>query len=163
MHFTPAADPSDAMFDAIAADQTAYIRPSLTPRTTYQEMVCYRAGSEVPVRTVTIGLAGTFNPGTPIYTPLETAAYFRFTTTQRTSKNHPIYLGQYLHDILIQPSQADRELANSDQTENMRQWLARWVAGFSVTGVTIKKAGPYGAVAQSLHVPLYVTHRDFPS
>jgi hypothetical protein len=48
-------------------------------------------------------------------------------------------------------------------TENIRQWLARWVSGIAISGTTYKKAGPKGAVAQSLHVPIYTTHRDFPS
>lgn len=151
------------MFDAIAADQDDYILPAFPTWTTLKEMVCYYAGSEVPVRTHTYGSACTFAPGTSTPTPLETAAYFRFTTTQRTSKNHPIYLGQYLHDVMYQPSSSDHELLQTDQMENIRQWLARWVSGFSVTGVTIKKTGPYGAVAQSLHVPIYTSHRDFPT
>jgi hypothetical protein len=45
----------------------------------------------------------------------------------------------------------------------MRQWLTRWVSGITVSGTTYKKAGPYGAVAQSLLVPTYITHRDFPT
>lgn len=154
---------TQAILDAMVTDQLAYIKPALPTWCTIVEALAYDPGSDIPVATNSINQACTFAPGTLTPTPLETAAYFRFATTARTSKNHPIYLGQYIHDVMTQPSQTDHELLQTDQMENLRQWLARWVSGITISGTVYKKAGPYGAVAQSLHVPIYTTHRDFPN
>lgn len=162
-HFTPAVNPTDAVFAALLADQKPLIKPALPAWCTIKEAVGYDAGSELPVWTSAVGEACTFAPSTSTPTPLECAAFFRFSTTARTSKNHPIYLAQYIHDIMYQPSQPDHELLQTDQMENIRQWLATWVTGIGIGGSTYKKTGPYGAVAQSLLVPTYITHRDFPT
>jgi hypothetical protein len=163
IHFTPSVNPTSATFDAILAGDKPYIKPALPTWTTLVEAVGYYAGSEVPVWTSSVNEACTFPDGSSVWPPLATAAFFRFGTTQRTSKNHPIYLGQYIHAVGRLPASSDHELADTNQTENIRQWLIRWVNGISIGGSTYKKTGPYGAVAQSLHVPIYLTHRDFPT
>lgn len=163
MYTNQTIDPTDSIMSALQSDQQAYILPAFPTWCTWIGLDGYSPGSDVPVKSLSFSHAGTFAPGTSTPTPLECAAYFRFSTTQRTSKNHPVYLGQYLHDVMYQPSSSDHELLQTDQTENMRQWLTRWVSGITVSGTTYKKAGPYGAVAQSLLVPTYITHRDFPT
>jgi hypothetical protein len=155
--------PTQAVLDALVADQKPYIKPALPTYTTLVEALAYGAGSDVPVATTSINEACTFPAASTTPTPLEVCALFRFGTTQRTVKNHPVYLFQYLHGIGIMPGQSDHELLDTNMTENIRQWLARWVSGIAISGTTYKKAGPKGAVAQSLHVPIYTTHRDFPS
>ena len=155
--------PTQAVLDAFVTDQKPYIKPALPTYTTLVEALAYGPGSDVPVATAAINEACTFPAASTQPTPLEVAAYFRFATTQRTAKNHPIYLGQYIHGVGIMPSQADHELLDTNMAENIRQWLVRWVNGITISGTVYKKAGPRGAVAQSLLVPIYVTHRDFPN
>ena len=155
--------PTQAILDALVTDQKPYIKPALPTYTTIVEALAYGPGSDVPVATTSIGEACTFPATSTTPTPLEVAAFFRYATTQRTSKNHPIYLAQYIHGVGIMPGQSDHELLDTNMAENIRQWLTRWVSGITISGVQYKKAGPRGAVAQSLHVPTYVTHRDFPN
>lgn len=162
-HFTPAVNPTTAVFATLANDLDPYLAAIVTPRTSLKEYVGYYAGSEVPVWSADRNQAGTFNPGTFRVTPLESCAVTRYGTTQRTSKNHPIYLFQYTHDVLVEPSQSDYELLNNDQQENIRQLAQKWVDGFVISGSTYMKTGPYGAVAQNCRINDYISHRDFPT
>ncbi len=131
-------------------------------RTTLLDFTAYNGGSDLPVYTVTKNAAGTYNPSTNYFAPLESCILMKYTTDQRTSKNHPIYLFNYIHDITLQ-SQAASETPESSL---LAAWITRthdFVAGYSDGTLTRKRAGPNGAVAQSGTCLSYLTHRDFPN
>jgi hypothetical protein len=163
IYWSVAVNPTDAVWNALANDLDDFVTACITPRTTHKGYTCYDIGSDVPVYSIERNAAGTFDPATPQWNPLEVSILARYTTTQRTSKNHPIYLYQYLRDGMTQAGQPDRELANTDQKENVRQLCAALVDGFVIGGSTYKKASRYGAVAQDVTVEQYLTHRDFPN
>lgn len=120
----------------------------------------YDAGSDVPVYTKSYSAAGTASTTGGNPTPGDTAALLRFSTTQRTSKNHPIYLFNYYHSALYSIADgADVQQAN--QKASLEAWGQALVDGITVSGVVYKKAGPNGAVAQARFVEPYLTHRDF--
>ncbi len=161
-HFTPSVDVTDAVFAALADDIDPLLLACFTPRSELVEYVGYNAGSEVPVWSATRSDAGTFDLGTRKHTPLECCSLTRYGTTQRTSRNHPVYLFQYIHDAVIDPDFEDYERLDSDQSANLGELADAWVTGFLIGGSHYKKTGPYGAVAQSALINEYITHRDFP-
>ena len=137
------------------------IRPVVPTRTSLVEAVAYNPGSDLPVFTKSYGQAGTYDETGRAMQALEVVALLRFTTDARSTKNHPIYLFNYIHDV-----PAD----STDTPETPRaDWKASWqtrcnnmVAGYSDGTLTRKRAGPRGAVAQSGAIEDYFTHRDFP-
>jgi hypothetical protein len=120
----------------------------------------YAPGSGVAVWTKTYSLAGTGTFGAGPYCPGDCAALIRYTTSQRTSKNHPLYLFNYYHGVVSVAGGGDTILAA--QAAAYATYAGSWVTGFSDGVTTYKKAGPRGAVATGSVVETYITHRDFP-
>lgn len=129
--------------------------------TTITETLGYAAGSDVPVFSKTYSVAGTAS-FSGADTPGEAAALVRYDTTQRTSKNHPIYLFNYYHGAIGGTTKATVDTLNSSQRTALGTYAAAWITGFSDGTNTLKRAGPNGAVAQGAFVEEYITHRDFP-
>jgi hypothetical protein len=95
--------------------------------------------------------------------PGDCAALVRYTTTQRTSKNHPIYLFNYYHGVYRADaaSASQYDDLQTGQGTAMTTYAGSWVTGFSDGTNAYKKAGPRGAVAQSGAAESKITHRDF--
>jgi hypothetical protein len=125
--------------------------------------VGYNGGSDVPLFTKNYTTNGTWTPGTndKEATP-DSAILVRYSTTQRTTKNHPIYLFNYYHHAFYQQNVAADAISTA-QKALVATYAAAWITGFSDGVTTYKKAGPFGAVAQTSVVSDYITHRDFPA
>lgn len=127
------------------------------------QCVGYAAGSDVPVAEKVYSVAGTLTFVTGnTEAPLECCALVRYSTAERTTKNHPIYLFNYVHGAFVFNGGAHDAL-----DANMKSALATyggdWIAGFSDGGaVTATRSGPNGQAATGVVVEEYVTHRDFP-
>lgn len=129
--------------------------------TTYVEAVCYLAGSDLPLHTITLSGTGSISGGTGEFlAPGWVCALLRWSTDQRTSKNHPIYLFSYIHNVVIAAG-ATPETLKTSQRSAMQTYANAWVSGFSDGSITAVRAGPNGASALGETVPQYVTHRDF--
>lgn len=131
-------------------------------RCSFIESVCYAAGSDVPLYTITLSGTGSYSGGSNgIAPPLEVCALIRYSTDQRTGKNHPIYLFSYMRctvtDVTVGP-----EFLKADLKTALTTYAAAWVSGFSDGTNTYNRAGPNGAAALAEIVDEYVTHRDFP-
>lgn len=123
----------------------------------------YNAGSDLAVYSDTTTVAGTFTKaGGDVHVPLWNCALIRYSTTQLTSKNHPIYLFSYMHGTLLDGSSTWETLATDLKTA-LTTYANAWVSGFSDGAITHHRAGPNGAVAQSATVHPFLTHRDFPN
>lgn len=121
------------------------------------------AGSDVAHLTNTYTTAGTLTTTGGQLTPGDCAIAVRYSTTQRTSKNHPVYLFNYYHAVWsVSPSNKDTPLAA--QLSALTTYAGHWVSGLAYAGgaFTVERAGPNGAVAQAASVLPYITHRDFP-
>lgn len=153
----PSSGDQDAIVAAIKTDEQL----CFTSRVSYVEAVWYAAGSDVPVRTTTMTGGGTMSASGTAATPGDAATLIRFSTTQRTSKNHPIYLFKYFHDARY-ASGGDPDTVVTVQHQNMDQLATLLVNGISQGGVTYKIAGPHGAVGQGFLSESLITHRDFP-
>ena len=146
----------NTLSDAIVnAEKAIYASGMTITQTAY-----YAPGSGVAVWTRTYSTTGTCVP-TSQKAPGDCAALVRFTTSQRTSKNHPLYLFNYYHGVYNQAG-ASSDLVDTVQLAALNTYGAAWVTGFSDGVTTYKKAGPRGAVATGALAETFVTHRDFP-
>lgn len=160
-HFNGGTPSSDAnwhsLMDAIvAAEKTIY-----GGTITIVECVGYAAGSDVPVSSKTYSTVGTWGSAGN-YAPGEVAALIRYSTTARTTKNHPVYLFNYYHGMYTEVVGSDSDTLYPAQRSLMQTYAADWISGFTAGGITAVRAGPNGATAVGSLVEEYVTHRDFP-
>jgi hypothetical protein len=128
--------------------------------TTIVNVLYYAPGSDVAVWTRSYSTVGTGTYGAGALCPGDCAALVRYTTSQRTSKNHPLYLFNYFHGVVSVAGGGDTILAA--QNTAYGTYANAWVTGFSDGVTTYKKAGPRGAVATGYVVETYITHHDFP-
>ena len=127
------------------------------------QMLAYNPGSDVAIFEKTYALVGSagFTGANP--SPGDCAAVAKFTTTQRSSKNHPIYLYKYWHGAWWAQAGLPDDLLPAQKTA-MQTYAQAWVTGIVYGGGagTVELCGPYGAVAQSGIILPNVRHRDFP-
>ena len=143
------------MDNIVAAEKLIY-----SPAVQIIECVAYEGGSALPIDSKTYTQNGTYSDSFAIGTPGDCAGMIRYTTTQRTSKNHPIYLYSWHHDVAYRASTGvDTVIASLVSAYNT--YGAAWCSGFSDGTATFKKAGPFGAVAQSASASTKIRHRDF--
>jgi hypothetical protein len=161
MHFAGGTPPDATHWSTLAVAIRDEYKSMFTSDTTIVGAVGYGAGSDLPVWSTSWSTAGTYSPGTGLRTPLEVCALIRYSTDQRSVKNHPIYLYQYMHDVFVQDTGSRSLLLSGLQTG----WTTRgndWIAGYSDGTTTYHRAGPRGAVAQSCVVDTYVHIHEFP-
>jgi hypothetical protein len=122
--------------------------------------VGYIGGSEVPVfskdYSAITGDAGYSD--TP--NAAEVAALVRYSTTKRSSKNHPVYLFNYYHGAYT-ISATENDFLSTDQKADLEAYADLWLAGFSDGAHTHHRTGPDQTLATARFVEPYVTHRDF--
>jgi len=143
--------------DAITTAEKAIFPGAVTIVATYG----YDAGSDVPVYTKTYALTGTGSFANSDKSPGEVCALVRYSTAQKTSKNHPIYLFNYYHNA-TGDSTGTADALNPAQRTAMQTYASAWVTGFSDGAVTHHRCGPQGHVATGSLVDQWLHHRDFP-
>lgn len=122
----------------------------------------YDAGSDVPVTTNSVSVAGTMSTTGRTPATSDSAALARFSTSQRTSKNHPIYLFKYWHGVLC-ANGGTGDAIDPTQLTRYQSYATDIVAGFNDGTSTRHVCGPFGAVAIGEFVTGDVHHRDFPN
>jgi len=149
----------DTLFDNIVAAEkaTKWVGLHIT------EAVGYAAGSDVPVHSKTYTTNGTFASGTAVAVPFEVCALIRYATTARTSKNHPVYLFNYVHEVARDGGSSDNEAIDPTLKTALETYATAWISGFSDGVNTYVRAGPNGATAVDRLVSGFLTHRDFPN
>lgn len=160
-HFSGGTPADSAHWTTLANAIVTAEKAALSTNTTIDEAIGYAAGSDVPVWSGTYATAGTVATGAYANAPLEVAALVRYSTDVRTAKNHPVYLFNYYHRVLLDESVTTETLA-STMASALGTYAADWISGFSDGANTYHRAGPNGAVALGAYVHPYVTHRDFP-
>lgn len=161
-HFTGTVPPDSATWATFADAVTASFKTIIPGTCQIREAIGYVAGSDLPVWSKTYALNGTMVPGSTYKeAPGDCAVLVRFSTDQRSVKNHPIYLFKYFHGALLEMA-GGPDTPHPDQKAQVSSYAGSWVTGWSVSGTTHKLAGPRGAVAQGALVDYYITHRDFP-
>jgi hypothetical protein len=159
-HFDGGAPASSGAWLTLANAVTAAEKAIFGSPCTITQVVGYDAASDSPIYSNTYSLAGTLSlTGTEQATG-DSCALARFTTTQRTTKNHPVYLFNYWHSVVKATSGAGDDLLPAQKTA-MLAYANAWIAGFSDGTVTHHRAGPNGAVAQAATIDSHLRHRDF--
>lgn len=121
----------------------------------------YNAGSDVAVFSKAYAVTPTGAWTRTQLAPGECAALVRYSTAQRSVKNHPIYLFNYYHAVETSNSTFADTLLAAQKTA-MTTYASAWVTGFSDGTVTHHRCGPNGHVATGVLVANNITHRDFP-
>lgn len=104
------------------------------------------------------GLPGSLVPAAgDVSCPGDVAAWIRYGTTQKSKLGKPIYLRNYYHSIYHSSGAPDTIAAN--QKAGLESFGTAFVNGFSVNGLTYRRAGPRGAVAQNHVVSQWATTR----
>jgi hypothetical protein len=86
----------------------------------------------------------------------------RYPTDARSSKNKPVYLFNWYHDVYYLGT-GDVDTVLGTQVSAMNAYSADWVTGFSDGTNTRVRCGPRGAVALNNATSNIVRHRDFPT
>jgi hypothetical protein len=124
-------------------------------------VVGYEAGSEIPVYSGSYALSGTLSVTGGYCAPGDAAYITRFSTSSRTSKNHPLYLFNYFHGAITNgPSSGDYPYAA--QKSALGTYAAAWITGFSDGVNTYHRCGPQSDLATGHVENTFITHRDFP-
>lgn len=148
--------------DAITAAEKAIYRPLASLGAKIVEAVGYAAGSEIPVFTKVYTLDGTGSFASAMATPGDVAALIRYSTPDRSSKNHPIYCYNYYHAACADSSGTNSDILNAAQKTAMQTYAAAWITGFSDGVTTFKRSRPTGNLVTGSLVETYLTHRDLP-
>jgi len=160
-HFTGGTPPDathwHTLFDNIVTAEKAIY----TNVVTITEAFGYAAGSEVPVASKNYTTVGTQGEN-GIRPPGDCAAVIRYSTSARSSKNHPVYLFNYHHDPQCTSNTLPDTLLAGYVT-TLGTYAGLWTgAGFSDGATSYNRAGPNGATATGYIVEPMVSHRDLP-
>lgn len=148
---------------ALAAAVAASFKDCLTGNSTITGYNGYLAGSDVPVYNATVSISGTLSvSGTGSRTPLGNVALVRWSTASRSSKNHPVYLYSYVHDVCYDNTVAGDDFLWGSQKTPLQTYAGDWVSGFSDGTHTLIRASAQGHIATGALVEDYISHRDFP-
>jgi hypothetical protein len=128
---------------------------------TIVETFGYAAGSEVPVFTKAYATVGTHVPGNTLPQEGQVAAVLRWSTTARSTRNHPIYLYNYYHGVNTDAAGDPSYLRAATRTA-IGTYANAWIAGFSDGTHTLVRTGPNGHNANGQLVEQFLSHRDFP-
>lgn len=159
-HFDGTLPPDDTHWQALADAVTTAEKAIFNGIIHITDAVGYGPGSDVPVFSHTYSpIAGTATLSDDVQAS-EVAALCRWTTSARSSKNHPVYLFNYWHGVYVHSATALDALSTT-QKSAMDTYAAAWISGFSDGSVTHHRCGPHGDLATGHLVETYVTHRDF--
>lgn len=152
--------PADAshwhtLTDAITTAEKA-IFPS---NVTITLATCYAAGSDVPVASKAYSLTGTLTATSTVKAPAFCCGLARWSTTARTSKNHPVYLFNYWHGLVFDNS-SDGDTLKGGQHTAMDTYGNSWISGFSDGSITAVRAGPNGATGTGFFISGYTYDHD---
>lgn len=161
-HFSGGIPPDLSHFTTLAGNVKTAEALSQPTWVTFVSAIYYGPDSDVPVYTVALsGTGSQVNSGSTFEAPGDAAALVRFSTDQRSTKNHPIYLFNYYHGAICDPA-AGHDLLGATYKSALTTYANAWITGFSDGASTYHRGGPRGAVALGCSVNQYVTHRDFP-
>ena len=148
--------------DAVVNAEKACHLPFSSPGCKIVATVGYQAGSEIPVFQKTYTTDGTLSLINYGPVPGDVAGLLRWSTADRSSKNHPVYLFNYYHGVQYQTN-ISVDTFHSTQRTAFGTYATSWIAGFSDGAVTHKRCRPQStSLATGYLVETLLTHRDLP-
>jgi len=161
-HFSGGAWQDATHFNAASDALWNIIKGITCSRVTLVETVGYNPGSFLPVYTKAYGASGTYTDTSNPQAAGEMCMLWRFTTDQRSTKNHPIYLFKWFHGTQSDGATAPDTLRNGIQSTAGGK-ITALLAGISDGTLTRAYCGPRGAVAQTGTCNLLLHAREFPT
>lgn len=161
-HFTQGSWQDQTHFNAFSDAWWNYIKQFTCARVTMVDTTGYDPGSFLPVFTKAYGAAGTYTDTSNPQAAGEMCLLWRFTTDQRTTKNHPIYLYKWFHGTQTDGATAPDTLRNGIKSTADGQ-ITNVLSGASDGTLTRHYCGPFGAVAQSGTTNVHLIAREFPT
>jgi len=149
---------SDAV---VTAESNAFGAPS-GGGVTIVETFGYNSGSEVPVFSKTYSTIGQLSLGTAAQVAGDVALIVRYSTADRSTKNHPIYCFNYYHGVWCTAGVGNGDTPYATQRTAFQTYAAAWITGFSDGTSTHKRSRPNGHTVTGSLVPNLLTHRDLP-
>lgn len=152
---------SQAHLNTLADNVSGVERQTLPSYVSIVEVIYYNAGSDVPVYSKSYSLAGNMVPANAHTQQAgDVCGLIRWATPARSSKNHPVYLFNYMHGVYREDTTNDQ--LEVGQSGDFLSYANNWLSGFSDGVNTYVRAGPNGVTASGVEVETYLTHRDFP-
>jgi hypothetical protein len=148
--------------DAIVTAEKAIYHSLVQGGSKIVEAVGYDPGSEVPVFTKNYTTDGTLIGSPWLPTPGDVAGLIRYSTPDRSTKNHPVYCFNYYHTMGVDGSAAGADTIVASQVTAMQTYAAAWIAGFSDGTTTVHRSRPTGDLCTGYTVKTLLTHRDLP-
>lgn len=148
--------------DAVTAAEKAIHYAEAAGGAKIVETVGYAGGSEIPVFTKSYSLDGTGTFTGFASATGDTVALIRYSTADRSSKNHPIYCFNYYHGVGTSGVFATKDTLIASQATAMGIYAADWIAGFSDGTNTYIRSRPDGGHCTGSFVEPLLTHRDLP-
>jgi hypothetical protein len=122
----------------------------------------YAPGSEVPVFSKTYSTDGTMPLVSDRTTPGDVAALIRYSTPDRSTKNHPVYCFNYYHGAMADSTATTADNLAANQMAAMSAYASSWITGFSDGTTTFHRSRPTGDLVTGAIVKPFLTHRDLP-
>lgn len=127
----------------------------------------FTSDDEPPVYTETFDVAGTLAVTGGSSAPGDCCALLRYTTTQRSSTHHPVYLYNYFHGAVDYDSGSGHPdgLLYIPQKDAIEAYAAAWIDGMSDGDGAYSRAGPLASLTSSAiagSCNQWIRHRDFP-
>ncbi len=122
----------------------------------------YAPGSEVPVFSKTYSTDGTMSLVSDRTTPGDVAALVRYSTPDRSTKNHPVYCFNYYHGAMADSTATTSDNLAANQSTALGTYAALWIAGISDGTTTFHRSRPTGDLCTGYVVKPFLTHRDLP-
>ena len=161
-HFNGGTPANDSAWHTLMDNVTTAEQACTSNLVTIVQAVGYAAGSEVPVSSKTYTKVGTLTTTGAVMQAGDVAALVRYSTAERSTKNHPLYLFNYYHSVAA-TSAASPDVISTAWKTPLNTYASNWISGFSDGSVTYNRAGPRGASATGAVVDNNLTHRDFPN
>lgn len=120
----------------------------------------YAPGSDIAVASATYSQLGT-GSFSGAATPGEVALIARLATTKRTTKNHPVYVFSYYHEVLRESGDTTGDVPDANQRIAIGTYTSAWHTGITVGGRTYKRTTPDGAAVTGYAIDAWLGHRDF--
>lgn len=150
----------EALFAAIQTDFIACISTECS----LVRFDGFPAGSDVAAHSQNVSDSGTAEIGEGGSAAVSgfCCALIRWSTDQKTSKNHPIYLFSYVHGILADAASSPgaQELSTGQSLAPLEALASGWIAGYSDGTNTYTRAGPNGAAALDSFVDPYIREHE---
>lgn len=146
--------------DAVVAAERHIYRSFANGGARIVEAIGYAHTSDVPVFSKVYASDGDLVATAMQSVPGDCAALVKYTTPDRSTKNHPVYCFNYYHGIGASDSGSVRDLLAAGQAAALLTYGQLWLAGISDGAGVFKRSRPTGDLCTGVVVNPNITHRD---